>query len=234
MKYKTRLAILIVVLLAGIPEGLTQTGSPKTKQPTGPPGVIPSTTAPIHGTNLVSVATLHHKGQPYTGTAIWLHPNGKRSSQISYVNGIKEGQSMWWDESSQIKESLTYKAGHIDGVRTSWNSNKEKRSETLYKEGQRLTETSHHANGKVKSIGLFKEDKQDGDEKWFYESGEKMATIRYSGGLKDGIAVGWHENGLKKFEYVWQADKLVNKREWDSNGKETIPAKNPKKTALND
>lgn len=223
----------IVTALACSSVGLAQSGSPKSKQPTGAPGVIPSASTTINGTNLVSVATFHYKGQPYNGTAIWLHPNGKRSSQVSYINGLKEGQSIWWDESSQIKESIMYKAGQMDGVRTTWHSNKEKRSETVYKDGKRMTEILLHPNGKSKTVTAFKDDKQDGVEKWFYETGEKMAVIKYNAGMKTGPAFGWHENGQKKYEYVWQADKLINTREWDSDGKEILAAKNTKKTSPN-
>jgi antitoxin component YwqK of YwqJK toxin-antitoxin module len=73
--------------------------------------------------------------------------------------------------------------------------------------------------GDTLSITEYKQGKQDGLEKHFYEKGRIKAIRKYIKGWKQGEHEGWFQDGKKQFVYHFKDDKFEgNQREWIENG----------------
>lgn len=63
---------------------------------------------------------LHHKGSPFTGTAIERFPKGHIYKSTEYVDGIKHGIMEEFGFTGAIKHRWNYKKGLRDGAQYGW------------------------------------------------------------------------------------------------------------------
>ncbi|MBU3658260.1 MAG: hypothetical protein FGM14_00135 [Flavobacteriales bacterium] len=80
----------------------------------------------------------------------------------------------------------------------------------------------YHHNGKLKTIGFYKEGNPDGNWVIYNFLGTKIEEQFYQRNMKIGTWKGWYDNGKPRFEYVY--DTLSNfifnpnKKEWNEAG----------------
>lgn len=58
----------------------------------------------------------------------------------------------------------------------------------------------YHANGKLKHVGVYKENKETGEHKWYSESGSLEAIEHYRNGELDGVFTEYYPNGKLSIE----------------------------------
>ena len=117
------------------------------------------------------------------------------------------GLALEYDDTGVLKSKTTHKmilnGGHEHSSR-----------EGLYED--------YHHNGKLKTKGFYKDGDPDGN--WFVNNflGQKSEEQFYQRNMKVGTWKGWHDNGLPRFEHVYDTlSKYIfhsNKKEWNEAG----------------
>ncbi|SVE32695.1 uncharacterized protein METZ01_LOCUS485549, partial [marine metagenome] len=87
---------------------------------------------------------LHSNGKMYevrsgklvNGKLVDFHSNGQRRFEKGMVNGLSEGNAIWWDEAGRITHQRTYQAGLLNGFWIEYYpSIGRKKQEQLYENG---------------------------------------------------------------------------------------------------
>jgi antitoxin component YwqK of YwqJK toxin-antitoxin module len=82
-------------------------------------------------------------------------------------------------------------------------------------------EENYHKNGKLKECGNWKNGKQVGVWKLFYETGKVMLEqTRNENGEVHGITKLYHKNGQLWREEYYDCDNMTSKKCWDKKGNE--------------
>ena len=120
------------------------TGQQIAPVPSAPePSVIPIQ-PPGAGEIYAKQTRLHSNGKMYevrsgklvNGKLVDFHPNGQRRFEKSMVNGLSEGNAIWWDEAGRITHQRTYQAGLLNGFWIEYYpSIGRKKQEQLYENG---------------------------------------------------------------------------------------------------
>ena len=55
-------------------------------------------------------------------------------------------------------------------------------------------------------------------EAWWYEKGQKSLVVNVKEGERDGLTIGWYENGQKGGESIFKDGKLISAVAWKPNG----------------
>ena len=107
------------------------------------PSVIPIQ-PPGAGEIYAKQTRLHSNGKMYevrsgklvNGKLVDFHPNGQRRFEKGMVNGLSEGNAIWWDEAGRITHQRTYQAGLLNGFWIEYYpSIGRKKQEQLYENG---------------------------------------------------------------------------------------------------
>ena len=53
------------------------------------------------------------KGDERVGVFTWYHMNGEKESEVTFVNGEKEGDQIFWSESGEVVKHEVYKSGEL-------------------------------------------------------------------------------------------------------------------------
>lgn len=113
-----------------------------------------------------------YQAQPFTGTVVARHPNGKLAAADDFVNGRRDGHARLWFPDGTLGYEARFKAGIRDGVSSSW-----------------------WANGRVRSHTIFVADKEQGEAWEWYVTGEKFKRYQFKDGQPDGLQRAWRTNG---------------------------------------
>ena len=105
--------------------------------------------------------TFKFKGEPYTGTAMGYHDNGKNRSMFSFENGRYHGWSIEWYRNGNLKFQGKRKMNKLQGLVKWWYANGNLKKQGTYKmdepDGVII---QWHENGQLKKIAHYKEGKQ--------------------------------------------------------------------------
>lgn len=160
---------LALVLQSSSPEGL------KRNFPPGGTGEQLSKNTVIKMDRLVrdtSNGILLLNGNAFTGTAIGFFPNGRKSKQATYKNGIKHGQDLKWFPDGMLSYEANYVKGQREGTVTTWWKTGGLRSESLYLKGR-----------------------LHGLQRQWYASGGLFKEMNMIAGRAFGMQRSWRENG---------------------------------------
>ena len=183
--------------------------------------------------------------EPYTGTAVDKHPNGKKRLEIPIKKGKINGTSKEWAKNGKKIHETTYVNGVQNGRETHWYVIGQKKLEVNLVNGKAVGIcTEWYKNGNKKSEGSFQNGKEQGEHKWwfnkgqidqivFYENGLAQGIVKnwypsgklrlesnYKNGLKDGETVEWFESGIKQSEGKFKEGKEDGiAKIWDKEGK---------------
>ncbi|MDD9888608.1 MAG: hypothetical protein OXU46_08345 [Candidatus Marinimicrobia bacterium] len=53
-----------------------------------------------------------------------------------------------------------------------------------------------------------------------YENGKKKSEGNFKDDKEDGLWAGWHENGQKSYEVTYKDGELISEKCWDKDGNE--------------
>ena len=100
--------------------------------------------------------------KPVTGVLVAFHPNGRKKSEINYIDGLREGSAQWWTITGRLKHIRNYHEGELSGSWTEYyGESEQKRQEQIYDSGTEIMRTGWWPNGKKKFEATF----LNGDEK---------------------------------------------------------------------
>ncbi|MFC1745362.1 TraB/GumN family protein [Candidatus Riflebacteria bacterium] len=175
------------------------------------------------------------------------YDNGKLKAEKSYINGVLNGIVKQWYENGQLKLQCDYKDGKGQGIARVWYENGKLKNEENCRDGElhRAIKT-WYPNGKLERKATFKDGKVDGTALTWHENGKPHLVYNYRAGNEHGECKSWFNNGLLEFdgnfingkphginkswdkkgnlkkEETFTDGKLIKRRRWDKNGKETV------------
>ena len=86
--------------------------------------------------------TCVYQGSPFTGISCEYWPSGKLRCEISYIEGVQEGQAIEWYESGPKKGESEHHNNNFHGCSREWYENGQLKSEDYY---EYSIELSHKA-----------------------------------------------------------------------------------------
>lgn len=126
----------------------------------------------------------------------WYHENGKRSSEVTYINNKEEGLWKSWHENGRIKDSLTYKEG-------------------------RLVKTGRQWNNQGNIIQYYDLDESGSGKARLYRDKDSLfAEGAYSNGSKNGKWISYSPSNQKEWELEYQMDSISDVKCFDESGRE--------------
>lgn len=135
--------------------------------------------------------------EPFTGKAVWFHPNGEREQETTYVDGREHGQEVWWHPDGARAGQSEYQSGVLNGATIQW----------------------HPGGVKMEFQVLYQNGMQDGKEVWWHENGREKSVTHFENGLRQGRATGWYPGGIKAWEAIWNDDEPHGRNaEWYETG----------------
>ena len=96
------------------------------------------------------------------------------------------------------------------------------KGEISYFEGKPFTGVAFdtHSNEQLRYEGTFKDGKEDGLSKAWYENGQLYAKSNLKDGKRNGLRKFWHSNGQLKSEVNWKDGELDGlSKEWYEDGR---------------
>ena len=89
--------------------------------------------------------------KPVTGVLVAFHPNGRKKSEINYIDGLREGSAQWWTVTGRLKHIRNYHRGELSGSWTEYyGGSDQKRQEQIYDSGAEIMRQGWWPNGKNK------------------------------------------------------------------------------------
>ena len=98
--------------------------------------------------------------EPFTGKAVWFHPNGEREQETTYADGREHGQEVWWHPDGARAGQSEYQSGVLNGTTIQW----------------------HPGGVKMEFQVLYQNGMQDGKEVWWQRGGKDVAKRWQRGG----------------------------------------------------
>jgi len=150
-----------------------------------------------------------------TGKWIRYYDNGQKMEELDKKNGLCHGREVRWFENGLVSFECEYKNGKKDGKCTSWYDNGNKKEEIDYKDNKIHGEYicyCMYPRGQIFSIISYKNDKLDGESKYFWDISETFQiyyTEMYKNGKKDGITKNDSYVG-KHYAYYIEDKEIIN------------------------
>lgn len=141
---------------------------------------------------------------------VWetFHPGGAPASRKAFARGAATDSLLGWDKAGRLRERgwfrdgigevekldslgrlmerARYRNGTPDGETWTFHPDGKRKSVTVYRDGQALSYTRWHANGKLASEGGFADGKRTGEWRHFGDRGQPRETAQYLKGLLHG------------------------------------------------
>jgi antitoxin component YwqK of YwqJK toxin-antitoxin module len=145
--------------------------------------------------------------------------NGKVQTELTVINGKKNGPAKAYYETGELKREGTYLNDLLEGKTTTYFISGKIETETDYKAGAKTGYyKEYYENGKPKAEAELKDGKQDGLTKEYYETGQLKAEKNFKNNLQDGNFVFYYPDGKLKMKATMENDKTTYYQEYDSLG----------------
>lgn len=134
-----------------------------------------------------------------------------------FVNGQRDGHSVWYTHSGQVRQEVNFKNGQMDGELKHLDAEGKLVVRERYVDGHRVTlEVSHHSIGQKKSQGemLHAVSSAVDHYDWWAGSGQSVTPPSDLPKLRHGQWTWWYPNGQKQLEGRYENDQPVGKFAW--------------------
>ena len=178
------------------------------------------------------------------GLCKWYFPSGQLMQEITYTQGLIDGQLRKWDADGNLILDDNYQKGRRHSLQVRYDAVGNKKSEGMYLRPQLVIDSSDdwwnaklatykvigtndrhgnwtewHPNGQSKVTGRYVKNIRDGEFTWWYADGKRQIYGNYRNGKKYGVWVWWHSNGQKAAQGFYVNDKSTNNWAfWNPNG----------------
>jgi antitoxin component YwqK of YwqJK toxin-antitoxin module len=142
--------------------------------------MIPNDTVKVSNKNLVLDNGVYLLNKvAFTGYIEELHENSSKTKSVgSYLNGKQEGETKTYFLDGSLRDNRSYKEGRAYG-----------------------RHIGNWENGNPKFDFVYINDKREGLQKQWYESGAKYAFLTFKDDTEDGMQKAWRENGKPYINY---------------------------------
>jgi hypothetical protein len=138
---------------------------------------------PLFSGELVGSSDAFHKKSTYTGPSgvlyssknnapcrgilVDFYPNGRKKSEINYIDGLREGSAQWWAITGRLKHIRNYHKGQLSGSWTEYyEGSLQKRQEHLYDNGTEVMRRGWWPNGEKKFEASFLNGNEKSRQSW--------------------------------------------------------------------
>jgi antitoxin component YwqK of YwqJK toxin-antitoxin module len=147
--------------------------------------------------------------------------NGKVKTEITAINGLREGPTRNYDREGRLLSEVNYTNNQKEGMATNYYAETGKISSTLeYKAGiKQGDERYYYENGQVYRISPYVNGLIEGIQKLYYENGKPLAEVPYKGGfagtgakeyMPDGsLVTDYPEITIRKENHMKDANKIL-------------------------
>jgi len=81
---------------------------------------------------------------------------------------------------------------------------------------------AHYPNGRLMYEANYKDGKQHGEIKSFFNDGSKQSEVTMENGIFHGKVIHFHPNGQMQSHYIYRKGNAINRKNWDETGKVVI------------
>ena len=140
--------------------------------------------------------------EPFTGIAKDYYEDKSLKAELTYTNGILEGEAKQYYQSGKLKSTAIFSNGLLNGQCI-----------------------GYYESGNIEYEENYLDDELNGSVKDYYENGQLKAELNYKNGQLDGLARAYHENGQLHIEENYKDGKLEGEStNYDENGNLTSKA----------
>ena len=140
--------------------------------------------------------------EPFTGIAKDYYEDKSLKAELTYTNGILEGEAKQYYQSGKLKSTAIFSNGLLNGQCI-----------------------GYYESGNIEYEENYLDDELNGSVKDYYEDGQLKAELNYKNGKLDGLARAYHENGQLHIEENYKDGKLEGEStNYDENGNLTSKA----------
>lgn len=146
--------------------------------------------------NINGITVIKGTKEPFTGKTVAFYPDGKKSLEIEYRNGIESGTNRSWYNDGKIMNETQIDSGKINGYWIDYYPNGVKENEVIYENDfMNGPCTRRYDNGNVKETGRYSHCREEGLWIYYWENGAKKAQGEYRESIKTGEWQYWDKNG---------------------------------------
>ena len=123
--------------------------------------------------------------EPFTGIAKDYYEDKSLKAELTYTNGILEGEAKQYYQSGELKSTAIFSNGLLNGQCI-----------------------GYYESGNIEYEENYLDDELNGSVKDYYENGQLKAELNYKNGKLDGLEKEYHENGQLYIEENYKDGKL--------------------------
>jgi antitoxin component YwqK of YwqJK toxin-antitoxin module len=170
------------------------------------------------------VAYLKGTNEPFTGTAKSYYKNAAVKNEISFVNGLRDGNFKVFYESGKIKSVKIYKANGLEGEVIVWYENGQLERRVMFSNDKRngMFQTWYE-NGQLKSKGEYISNKKTGIHTGWYDDGKKESEGNFVDDNPEGPHSEWFRSGQLSAEITYRGGEEISAKYWNEEGKLLSP-----------
>ena len=134
--------------------------------------------------------------EPFTGIAKDYYEDKSLKAELTYTNGILEGEAKQYYQSGKLKSTAIFSNGLLNGQCI-----------------------GYYESGNIEYEENYLDDELNGSVKDYYENGQLKAELNYKNGKLDGLEKEYHQNGQLYIEENYKDGKLeVESTNYDEKG----------------
>ena len=123
--------------------------------------------------------------EPFTGIEKDYYEDKSLKAELTYTNGILEGEAKQYYQSGKLKSTAIFSKGLLNGQCI-----------------------GYYESGNIEYEENYLDDELNGSVKDYYENGQLKAELNYKNGKLDGLEKEYHENGQLYIEENYKDGKL--------------------------
>ena len=165
--------------------------------------------------------------EPFTGIAKDYYEDKSLKAELTYTNGILEGEAKQYYQSGKLKSTAIFSNGLLNGQCIGYYESGNIEYEENYLDDElNGSVKDYYEDGQLKAELNYKNGKLDGLEKEYHQNGQLYIEENYKDGKLEGESTNYDENGNLTSKAIFKDDEMVEKLFGDSE--EDAPSKNSK------
>ena len=168
------------------------------------------------------------------------HPNGNLRFKVRYINNYREGKGKEYWDNGKLKYDGVFYTGRYEGVGKKYNENgnlaesgtffmNRLKKGTKYYWDEYIVGTWNHAgmngkcteywtrNKKIKSVGIWKDDKKNGLFSIYYPNGKLEFKGRFEDDKKHGKGIEYNPDGAVRAKGYWKEGNYIGNKKLEKS-----------------
>ena len=148
--------------------------------------------------------------EPFTGIAKDYYEDKSLKAELTYTNGILEGEAKQYYQSGKLKSTAIFSNGLLNGQCIGYYESGNIEYEENYLDDElNGSVKDYYENGQLKAELNYKNGKLDGLEKEYHQNGQLYIEENYKDGKLEGESTNYYENGNLTSKAIYKDDEMV-------------------------